>query len=141
MKELKLLNRIYPGKENQTKRLVLKHAIECFYQYGVDATSIDMIKAKSNLSIGGIYHHFKNKEAIIAALVLAAIDDLFSYRQRYLLSAKSFEECIYALVLGYLDWMDEHPGFAKIMLAEKFDIYAGEFKKDIAQKKLKIERN
>lgn len=136
MKELELLNRIYPGKENQTKRTILKDAVDCFYIYGVDATSIDMIREKSKLSIGGIYHHFKTKEAIIVALVLAAIDDLFTYRQRYLLNAKNFEECIYALVLAYLDWMEEHPSFAKIMLAEKFDVYTGEFKKDLAQRKI-----
>lgn len=136
MKELKLLNRVYPGKENQTKRMILRHAATCFDEYGIEKTSIDMIKKRTQLSIGGIYHHFKTKEAIIAALVLAAIDDLFNYRQRYLLDAKSFEECIYALVLSYLDWVDEHPRFAKIMLSEKFDVHVGEFKSDLIQRKI-----
>lgn len=125
MKKLKLLNRVYPGSKNQTKRMILRHAAQCFNEYGVEATSMEMIRERTKLSIGGIYHHFKTKEAITAALVFAAIDDLFSYRQQYLLDARKFEECIYALVLSYLDWMDEHPNFAKIMLAEKFAVYTG----------------
>lgn len=136
MKNQKILSRIYPGKQNQTKRLILKHAVQCFDKYGVESTSMEMICEKTKLSIGGIYYHFNTKEAIIAAVVLASIDDLFGYRQRYLLDAKTFEECIYALVLSYVDWVDEHPQFTKIMLSEKFDVYVGEFKDDLVRRKI-----
>ena len=136
MKNLKILSRIYPGKENQTKRLILKNAILCFDKHGVENTSMELICEKTKLSIGGIYYHFSTKEAIIASLVLISIDDLFNYRQRYLLDAKNFEECIYALVLSYLDWVDEHPEFAKIMLSEKFDVHVGEYKNELHQRKV-----
>lgn len=136
MKNLKILSRIYPGKENQTKRLILKNALQCFDKYGVEKTSMEMICEKTKLSIGGVYYHFNTKEAIAASLVLISIDDLFNYRQRYLLDAKNFEECIYALVLSYIDWVDEHPQFAKIMLSEKFDICLGEYKCEVVKRKL-----
>jgi AcrR family transcriptional regulator len=136
MKNLKILSRIYPGKENQTKRLILKNAVQCFDLYGVENTSMEMICEKTKLSIGGIYYHFNTKEAITAALVFISIDDLFNYRQRYLLDAKTFEECIYALVLSYVDWIDEHPQFAKIMLSEKFDVHVGDFKNELIKRKI-----
>lgn len=86
-----------------------------------------MIKEKSKFSVGSIYHHFKNKEDLVAQLVLAAVEDLNNYRQLYLMDAKNFEECIYALVLSYLDWVEDHPHFAYLMLSEKLEVYAGEY--------------
>lgn len=128
MKDLELLNRIYPGKKNQVKRIILKHAVSCFYINGIEATNIDLIRKKANISIGTVYYHFENKDGIVSHLVLAALNDLFCYRQRYLLDAKNFQECIYALVLGYVDWVDEHPKFAQIMLSAKFDVYTSKYK-------------
>lgn len=136
MKKQKILSRVYPGKENQTKRLILKNAVQCFGEYGVENTSMEMICEKTKLSIGGLYYHFKTKEALVASLVLISIDDLFGYRQRYLLDAKNFEECIYAFVISYIDWVDEYPEFAKIMLSEKFDVQVGEYKNELIQRKL-----
>lgn len=135
MKEYKLLNRVLPGKENKQKREILRHAADCFREYGIAATSIEMIKEKSKFSVGSIYHHFKNKEAIIAQLVLAAVEDLYNYRQLYLLDAKNFEECIYALVLSYLDWVEDHPHFAYLMLSEKLEVHAGEYCEILEEKR------
>ena len=136
MKDLILLNRVYPGKSNQVKRVILKHAVSCFYKYGIEATNIEMIKDRAKISVGTIYYHFKNKEGIVAHLVLAAIEDLFVYRQRYLLDAQNFQESIYALVLSYVDWVDEHPNFAQIMFSGKFDVYTSDYKNELNNKKL-----
>lgn len=135
MKEYKLLNRVLPGKENKQKREILRHAADCFHEYGIAATSIEMIKEKSKFSVGSIYHHFKNKESIIAQLVLASVEDLYNYRQLYLLDAKNFEECIYALVLSYLDWVEDHPHFAYLMLSEKLEVHAGEYCEILEEKR------
>ena len=35
-----------------------------------------MIRQRSQSSIGTIYHHFGNKEGLVAAIFLAALDDL-----------------------------------------------------------------
>lgn len=137
MKDLKLLNRIYPGKKEQVKRIILKYSVSCLYKNGIESTTIEMIKKQAKVSLGTIYYHFKNKEEIIARLVLAAVEDLFCYRQRYLLDAKNFKECVYATVLSYADWVSEHPHFAQIMLSGKFDVHAGEFQCELLDKKLK----
>lgn len=136
MKDLNLLNRVYPNKSDQTKRIILKHAVCCFYEKGLESTTIEMIRIRSNLSIGTIYYHFKTKEGIIAHLVFAAIDDLFNWRQRYLLDARSFQECVYAFVLSYADWVDSHPNFAQILLSGKFDVHTGEYTDQLKKRKL-----
>jgi len=47
---------------------ILLDALDCFLEQGIETTSIEMIRAKSESSVGAIYHHFKNKEGIVAAL-------------------------------------------------------------------------
>lgn len=136
MKELELLNRVYPKENDQIKRSILSNAICCFHEQGIDSTTIDMIKIRSGLSVGTIYYHFKNKEGIIAHLVFAALEDLFKWPQRYLLDAKSFQECIYALVLSYADWVDTHPQFAQILLSGKFNVYMGEHAEELMYRKV-----
>lgn len=135
MKDLELLNRIYPKKNDHIKLSILKSAICCFKEYGIDSTTIDMIKTKSKISVGTIYYHFKNKEGILAYLAFAAVEDLFKWRQRYLLDAKSFQECIYALVLGYTDWVETHPQFALILLSSEFQMHMGDHSAELMQKK------
>jgi len=127
MPEFKLLLRTYPGKKNIIKREILKHSIICFKKFGISNTSMSNIQKRSKYSLRTIYNHCKTKEEIISLLVLAAMHDLHQYRQKYLLDACNFEECVYALVLSYLDWIEEHPHFSQILLSETYEIYSGQY--------------
>ena len=49
---------------------ILAAALDCFNQYGIEGTTIDMIRQQSNASVGSIYHHFGSKEDIAAALFI-----------------------------------------------------------------------
>ncbi len=53
-------------------QLILDTALELFTKRGYFNTSVHDIQKQANVSIGSIYHHFKNKEAIAKAL----FDDL-----------------------------------------------------------------
>ncbi len=48
---------------------VLDVALELFSSQGFRATSMREIAAKSGLSVGNLYHHFPNKEAIFRQLI------------------------------------------------------------------------
>ena len=50
------------------KQEILQAALACFTEFGVEATTIEMIRDRSGASIGSLYHHFGNRERIIAAL-------------------------------------------------------------------------
>lgn len=57
--------------ENETidrKELVLSVALRLFSERGYFNTSVHDIQKQANVSIGSIYHHFGNKEAIAKAL-------------------------------------------------------------------------
>ena len=50
------------------REIILNTALELFTKQGYFNTSVHDIQKQANVSIGSIYHHFKNKEAIAKAL-------------------------------------------------------------------------
>ncbi|MFH3733541.1 TetR/AcrR family transcriptional regulator, partial [Acinetobacter baumannii] len=83
----------------------------CFLEHGIEATSIEMIRAKSETSVGAVYHHFKNKEGVVAALFFSALDDQTALRDEYLKQAKTLQEVVFGLIHSYVDWVSEQPEF------------------------------
>ncbi len=71
----RLLARALPEARQASRRSVLRHALGLFNADGVEATTIDDLKRASGQSVGTIYHHFKNKEGVVAALFFALFDD------------------------------------------------------------------
>ena len=52
----------------ETIALILKVSQQLFYEKGYEKTSIQDIMNETKLSKGGIYHHFKSKEAIFETI-------------------------------------------------------------------------
>lgn len=132
-----LLERLYPQRRSLLKRQILSDALSCFLEFGLDTTSIEMIRDKSESSVGAIYHHFKNKEGIIAVLVFAALDDQADLRDRYLDVAQSLQDVISALIYSYVDWVSDQPQFAKFLLLAHFSVMQSEYKQALSEKNKK----
>lgn len=129
-----LLERLYPQRKSLLKRQILLDALCCFLDYGLETTSIEMIREKSESSVGAIYHHFKNKEGIVAALVFAALEDQAQLRERYLQEAHSLQQCLYALIYSYTDWVSDQPEFARFLLLAHFNVMQGEYRPQLDEK-------
>ncbi len=56
------------GSGGQRKEIILYAALDLFTSKGFFSTSVHDIGRHAEVSIGSIYHHFKNKEAIAKAL-------------------------------------------------------------------------
>lgn len=139
MKDFDVIHRAYLNKAD-IKSIILKDALICFSEHGIESTTIEIIKKKSEISVGSIYHHFKNKEGIIASLIFIALDDLNRYMEHYLLQATNFERSIAAIVLSYVDWVDEHPLFAEVLFSGKFYVFHSQYKQELEQKKLNTKK-
>ena len=57
------------------KSIVLQTALELVTEQGVEATSLSQIIKESGVANGTVYHHFKNKNEIIAELYLMLAQD------------------------------------------------------------------
>ena len=81
--------RVEPGPRKEHKRLILSCALACFNELGIQATTVETIRERANSSIGSIYHHFGNKDGLIAALFFAALDDQLALTQPRIQNAVS----------------------------------------------------
>ncbi|MDM1278004.1 MULTISPECIES: TetR/AcrR family transcriptional regulator [Acinetobacter] len=117
-----LLQRIYVGRRAELKRQILQSALDCFIEYGLEATTIEMIRERANASVGAIYHHFKHKEGMITALYLAALTDQANQRLEALAQSQSIEQGIHAVILSYLTWVEQYPNFSRFLYASHFSI-------------------
>ncbi|SEE71963.1 MULTISPECIES: TetR/AcrR family transcriptional regulator [Pseudomonas] len=127
-----LLERCYPGRRAELKREIFRKALTLFNEQGIEATTIEMIRAECDTSVGAIYHHFGNKEGLVAALFFTALDDQARLRDSYLSEAKTTQEGVYALVHSYVDWVDSQPEWARFQYHARFAVTKGPFKDELA---------
>lgn len=105
---------------------ILRAALACVTEQGVDGTTIEMIRDRSGASIGSLYHHFGNKERIIAALYMSGTAQYAQMLQRGFASADSAEACVRLLVTSYIDWVVANPDWARFILHSRSRVEAGE---------------
>lgn len=122
MNTLQLLELHYPGRRATLKRTILAKSLECFNLYGIETTTIEMIKNECDTSVGAIYHHFGNKEGIVSALFFLALKDQFEKRNIYFKNANTLQDFTHAIVYSYIDWINDYPDFSKFMLSAKYHV-------------------
>lgn len=88
-------------KNIDRRQLILDTALRLFTERGYFNTSVHDIQKEANVSIGSIYHHFGNKEAIAKAL-LANIESMMVDEINHIIQTirSAADRC--KAVLGYL---------------------------------------
>jgi AcrR family transcriptional regulator len=121
----RVLERAEPGARRAHKRHVMACALDCFERDGLDAATIEQIRALADSSIGSIYHHFGNKDGLVAALFFAAMDDESALEAARLERVASPREAVEACVGSYLEWVSEQPRLARFMYRARAAVAAG----------------
>jgi TetR/AcrR family transcriptional repressor of uid operon len=62
------MRKIDPVKHEERRQQILRAAETCFRRHGFGGATIAAICAEAQMSPGHLYHYFKNKEAIVAAM-------------------------------------------------------------------------
>ncbi|KPA90266.1 transcriptional regulator, TetR family [Pseudomonas asplenii] len=127
-----LLERCYPGRRAELKRAILRQALSCFNEQGIEASTIETIRVACDTSVGAIYHHFGNKEGLVAALFFAALDDQARLRETHLAKARTLKELLQGLVHSYVDWVDDQPQWARFQYQARFVVSKGPFADELA---------
>lgn len=136
MEPADLLERCYPGRRAESKKHILRCALASFTELGIEATTIEVVRAHSQMSVGAIYHHFENKEGLVAALYMAALDDQSRLRDSYLSKAESTEQWVHALVFSYVDWVTSQPDWARFQYQARYAVAKGAFSEELLQANL-----
>ncbi len=98
---------------------VLAAALACATESGMDAVTIDAIRARSGVSVGSLYHHFGDKQGVFAALFVAGVEHFGEIAMAAMAKGDSAEAGLRALVEDYLDWVVTHPDWARFLLAAR----------------------
>jgi AcrR family transcriptional regulator len=101
------------------KSAILSAALAVFSEKGIEATSIEDIRQRSQASVGSIYHHFGNKEGIAAALFAQGLDSYWQQIKANVAEAGNAEFAIHAIVSTHLNWIVEQPDMARFLFARR----------------------
>ena len=69
------MRRVDPARYEEKRQEILAAAKQCFSRYGFNSASISDICRAAKISPGHLYHYFENKEAIVEAIVQAALKE------------------------------------------------------------------
>ena len=112
---------------------ILNAALASAAEGGVDAVTIDGVRARCGASVGSIYHHFGNRDGIVAALFF----DIYHHQSRsiqaQLAAARGVEAGVRALVTGYLDWVVAQPERARFLFQARGAVAAGPRRPELAE--------
>ena len=100
-------------------RQIIEAALACFAEHGVEATTIDMIRAASGASVGSLYHRFGNKEGIAAEVYVTGLRDFRARLQQAMATATSAREAVTAMVGANIDWISAHPDWARFVFTHR----------------------
>lgn len=136
MNQSNILENRFPGRRAALKREILEQALHCFNDLGVEATTIDAIKARCDTSVGAIYHHFGNKEGILSALFFAALDDQRQQLERELAGANNLREAVFCIIESYLDWVAANREWARFLYQARSPLAKGPFQQELKDRNI-----
>lgn len=121
------------NEKTDRKQEILQAAIACFNEAGIEATSIDAIRARCGASVGSIYHHFGNKEGIVAHLFLNGLDAYWQQLLTAVEQAKNGETAVKAMVATYVDWVVANQDLARFIFQARTLVNRGDHGRQLQQ--------
>lgn len=101
------------------RQLVLAAALQLYEEGGEAAITIEALATRSATSVGSLYHHYKGKEGIVAALYQQCLEDFRQSSRQALTGQSGAESLVKALVRHYLLWVEEHPVASRLLFRER----------------------
>lgn len=80
------------------------------------AVSLEEIRREAGVSVGALYHHFSDKQALIDALYLELMGQVQADFMAELRAHSSAEEGVKAIVRWYLRWVSKNRAAAGVLL-------------------------
>ena len=130
----RVFERAEPGPRKAHKRELMACALDAFEAAGIAATTVEDIRARAGSSIGSIYHHFGNKDGLVAALFFAAIDDQATLCESHFAAATTPRAIVEASVRSYLEWVAAQPRLARYVYMARSTVASGPAAEDLARR-------
>lgn len=107
-----------PTKGERTRSLLLEAAYGQFVRKGYHGASMRSIADAAGITVGAIYNHFKSKEDIFEAVILAYHPFASLLPELAQMQGETLEAMLSDAVERFLAAVEEHPGIINLMLIE-----------------------
>ena len=104
-----------------TKERILTSAEAQFGQLGYTSASLADIGEQAGIRRASLLYHFKSKEVLYRAVQEALFDDLATALAPSFLPHAPFAERLMGMTQAYVDFLDERPAFAAIVVRDLID--------------------
>jgi len=108
-----------PGRRQAKSALrrqqIIRAALACFAEQGLSQATMEAIQRRSRASNGTIYHFFKSKEQLAAAVYLEGIADYQSYLVAELERCREARDGVLSVPRSHLRWVHEHVEWARFL--------------------------
>lgn len=121
-------------EREQRKNHILDTARALLLEKGLNATSINQIAKRSELSVGAIYFYFKDKEELFAALQVEGLELLHQAISKAVPKKATPEKKIRSIAQAYLQFSEQHKNYFDIInyfLTSPETIFPPELKNEI----------
>ena len=132
----RLLAQALPDARHASRRSVLRHALTLFNERGVESTTIDHLRRACGQSVGTIYHHFKNKEGVVAALFFVIFDDQSRAIAERIAGLAGGHAAVEALIEAYTAWITTHPEGAYFVFLARDPVSQGPYGAELRERLL-----
>ncbi len=97
----------------ETRRAILKSALDTFYEKGYSKTTFDEIAKRINLTKGAVYWYFRNKPDLVAALINEYMAYVRTCIDKEGTNAETFDDIVKSF-LNYADYILSSPTIYKV---------------------------
>lgn len=114
------------------KRDIILAALKCFSEIGFSVTSMEDIRRQSGASTGSIYHHFKGKEQLAAAVYLEGIREYQAGLMEIFRGDRDAHDGIRAIVEHHLCWVRDNPEWSRYLFQKRHSDFLASTESDIS---------
>lgn len=100
------------------KRSLIDAGLDLVREVGIEAISLRQLAERVGVSTPALYHHFRNKEALLGQLGEAAID-AFDDAMTSAMHQPTEEDALSAFVLGYVRFARDEPALYELLFGRR----------------------
>lgn len=109
------------GRQGSARDRLLAAALVQLATRSPAAVSVEHIRREAGVSVGALYHHFADKEALIDALYIELTEVVQADFLSALRAHRSAEDGVKAIVHWYLRWVSDNQAAARVLLGHRPD--------------------
>lgn len=109
------------AKTSEARDRLLQVARRRFAVDGAIVPTLDEVRREAEVSVGALYHHFRDKPALAAAVYAQLIGEYQEGFVAMLRDHDTAEGGIRGGVTYHLRWVSEHRGEARLLLGDRLD--------------------